>query len=289
MYNKDIIIKEKMTKFDEIYKDFMTQIMKNGIEDLNKRTGHKTKTIPGLTFSIDIEKDGFPILTLRSIPIRIFVAEQIWFISGSRKPEDFLREYTKIWDDFTNPGDVVTVAYGYRWKKHFGRDQLKNLIKLLSKDPSSRQGVVVTWDPASDGLGGTSKKNVPCPYTFTVNITGGRLHLHNIVRSNDMILGFAHDVAGFALLQIILAQKLGVKPGIYTHSISNAHIYDIHYKAAKEIIKRKNNHKPIKIKLPKNTFDKAEKKDHKTTKEIVENINSQYKPEKAIKGLKIVL
>src|SRR3989344_6952493 len=142
-----------MTKFDEIYQNLLRNIMENGITEISERTGHETKAVPGAHFSLDIDKDGFPLLTLRKIPIKMFVAEQIWFISGARKPEDFLRRFTKIWDDFTNPGDVVTVAYGYRWRKHFGRDQLKLLIELLEKEPSSRHGVIVAWDPAQDGLG----------------------------------------------------------------------------------------------------------------------------------------
>lgn len=278
-----------MTKFDEIYQGFIRDIMKDGIAEINERTGHETKAIPGLTFSTNITKDGFPLLTLRKIPIKIFVAEQLWFIMGSRKPADFLRTYTKIWDDFTNPGDVVTVAYGYRWRKHFGRDQLEKLITLLEKDPSSRHGVILAWDPASDGLGGIMKKNIPCPYTFTVNIIGGQLHMHNIIRSNDMMLGFPHDVAGFALLQCILAQRLGVEPGIYTHSISNAHVYDIHYDGAKELIKRKNSHKKITLHLPENAYERAEKKDETLIEEILQDLSSQYKPSDPIKGLKIVL
>jgi len=278
-----------MTKFDEIYQDLIGQILKKGLRETNARTGHETAALPGLSFSLDIGKHGFPLLTLRKIPIRIFVAEQVWFISGSRKPDDFLREFTKIWDDFTNPGDVVTVAYGYRWRKYFERDQLQGLINLLQKDPSSRHGVVVTWDPASDGLGGVAKKNVPCPYTFTVNIIGGKLHLNNIVRSNDMILGFPHDVAGFALLQHILAQKLGVEVGTYSQSISNAHIYDIHYDAAKELIKRKNAHKKIMLSLPEKSYERAEKKDRELVKEVVDNLTNQYAPLDAIPGLKIVL
>src|SRR3989339_496563 len=215
-----------MTKFDEIYRDIVKRIMSEGIVEWSERTGYETRAIPGLHFSIDVEKDGFPLLTLRKIPIKMFVAEQIWFISGARRPADFLRDFTKIWDSFTNPADVVTVAYGYRWRKHFGRDQLGLLVKLLKKDPSSRHGVVVTWDPGEDGLGGTRRANVPCPYSFTANIIGGRLHLHNIVRSNDMVLGFPADGAGFALLQCILAPKLGVAPGGDSHSISNADVYD---------------------------------------------------------------
>src|SRR5665213_992704 len=129
-----------MTKFDQIYQDILKRIMNDGIVEYSERTKYETKAIPGLHFSIDIEKDGFPILTLRKIPVKMFVAEQIWFTSGARKPATFLRDYTKIWDLFTNPNDVVTVAYGYRWKKHFGRDQLKLLINLLKKEPSSRHG-----------------------------------------------------------------------------------------------------------------------------------------------------
>ena len=278
-----------MTKFDQIYKGLIQQIMNDGIVEFSARTGYETKAIPGLHFSIDVEKDGFPLLTLRKIPIKMFVAEQIWFISGARKPEIFLRNYTKIWDLFTNPADVVTVAYGYRWRKHFGRDQLALLVDLLQKEPSSRHGVVVTWDPAQDGLSTVKKKNVPCPYTFTVNIIDGRLHFHNIVRSNDMILGMPADVAGFALLQCILAQKLNVKPGIYSHSISNAHIYSNHYDGANEILKRQNDHKKIVLDLPPNSYDLSEKRDVTLADAIVENLTKQYNPMEPILGLKIAL
>lgn len=278
-----------MAQFDKIYASLLSDIMTKGVREVNKRTGHETAALPGLSFSIDIEKEGFPLLSLRKIPTKLFIAEQIWFVSGARKPEIFLRDYTRIWDDFTNPGDVVTVAYGYRWRKHFGRDQLGKLVALLSKDPSSRHGVVVTWDPSSDGLGGVSKSNVPCPYTFTVNIIGGRLNFMNVVRSNDMILGFPHDVAGFALLQLMLAQKLGVKPGVYSHIIANAHIYDIHYDAANKLISRSSASKKIVLELPAKSYNRAESKDAQLVDDINDLLVQQYKPGDRIKGLKIVL
>ncbi len=278
-----------MTKFDEVYQNLVKEIMTEGIVEFSERTGHETRVKVGAHFQIDLEKDGFPILTLRKTPIKLFVAEQMWFLSASRKPEDFLRDYTHIWDDFTNPGDVVTVAYGYRWRKHFGRDQLGLAIDLLQKEPSSRQAVIITWDPSQDGLSLTKKKNVPCLFSFTLNIVGGRLHLHNIIRSNDVLLGLSADVPGFALLQCLLAQKLGVKPGIYSHSISNAHIYDTHYEGAEEIIRRTNDHPPIRLTLPEDSFDRAERKDPKLLEEIVENLTKQYNPMEPIKGLKLIL
>jgi thymidylate synthase len=278
-----------MAQFDKIYQHMLSQIMTSGIREVNSRTGHETAALPGLSFSIDIEKEGFPLQSLRKIPTKIFIAEQVWFISGARKPEIFLRNFTRIWDDFTNPGDVVTVAYGYRWRRHFGRDQLGMLVDLLQKDPSSRHGVVVTWDPTSDGLGGVGKGNVPCPYSFTVNIIGGRLNMMNVVRSNDMILGFPHDVAGFALLQLILAQKLGVKPGTYTHTIANAHVYDIHYEAAQTMTDRATTQRKIALKLPDHAYDRAEKKDVELVEEINDMVQAQYHPDEPINGLRIVL
>jgi thymidylate synthase len=278
-----------VTVFDNIYKDLLTKIKHEGEREISKRNGHETIAVPGLTFSTDVERDGFPLLTLRKIPLQLFIAEQVWFISGSRKPADFLRDFTKIWDPFTNPGDVVTVAYGYRWRKHFGRDQLQMLVDLLSNDPSSRHGVIVTWDPSSDGLGDAIKKNVPCPYTFTVNIIGGRLHLHNVVRSNDMILGFPHDVAGFALLQMILAQKLNVKCGVYTHTISNAHVWDNNYPAFETLLTRDSTHENIHIQLPEKSYERAQEKDSELVNEIYSSLHNQYSPLESVEGLKIVI
>jgi thymidylate synthase len=214
----------------------------------------------------------------------------VWFLSGSKDPDDFLSKYTKIWDDFREADGTIAAAYGHRWRHHFGRDQIKDLVSLLQNEPSSRHGVVVTWDPADDGLGsGTKKKNVPCPYTFTVNIIGGKLHLHSIVRSNDMMLGCPHDTAGFSLLQYLLAAKLGVKPGVYTHSVSNAHIYENHYDQAWEIVNRENSHPPIVFEPKPDYLDRAMAGDESVITEIYETLVEQYKPRSAVKKMKIAL
>lgn len=280
-----------MTQFDIQYKQAIEEIMNKGFEEVNERTGHKIKIMPGITFRLN---EGFPLLTLRKIPIKLFVAEMIWFISGSNNPEDFVNKFTPIWKDFTESDGTVAAAYGYRWRKHFGRDQLGQLVKHLEQEPHSRQGVVITWDPSDDGLYGegltaTPKKNVPCPYTFTVNIVGNKLHLHNIVRSNDMMLGCPHDIAGFALLQHLLAAKLGVKPGTLTHSISNAHIYDVHFNQAWELLERQNDHSEIIIDPQTEWFDRAEKADEALVKEIVNKLSEQYHPLPTLEGMKIVL
>jgi len=277
-----------MTEFDRKYSECLQQILDHGIEEVNERTGHKVKALPGLHFNL--VEGGFPLLTLRKISPRVFAAEQVWFLLGSRKPVEFIDQYTKIWNDFTNLNGVVNSAYGYRWRYHFGRDQIGLLIKLLEKEPSSRHGVVITWDAGDDGLNpDLKKKNVPCPLSFTVNIIGGKLHFHTIFRSNDMVVGCPFDVAGFALLQRILAARLGVGVGVYSHSISNAHIYDVHYDAAAELIRRAGQENEISLDAQSDWFARAEKGDESLVTEIVQLLDAQYSPAPPIKGLPVVL
>ncbi len=274
--------------FDIQYQQLLKNILENGFEEKNERTGHICKSLPGATMQFDLS-EGFPLLSLRRIPLKVFIAEQIWFLMGE-KNISWLQNFTKIWNDFTEENNEIQAAYGYRWRKHFGRDQIAGLIELLQQDPSSRHGVIMMWDPADDGLSsGTKKKNVPCPYTFTVQIMGGKLCLHLVIRSNDVILGNPHDVAGFALLAHILAQKLNVPVGILTISISNAHIYDIHFEAAKILCEREITQKPVKLELPDNTFDRAEKGDKTLVDEMFKTLKKTYTPQESLGKLKIVL
>jgi thymidylate synthase len=279
-----------MSSFDRQYRDLVAAIMTDGAEERNQRTGHVVRALPGRTLELPDVAAEFPLLTLRRIPIKVFVAEQIWFLTGERDATTFLSQFTRIWSDFTNLDGIVSTAYGYRWRRQFHRDQIEGLIQLLEQDPSSRQGVVVTWDPATDGLAsGIKRKNVPCPILFVVNIIGGKLHLHNVVRSNDVMLGLPHDVAGFCLLQHILAARLGVAPGTYTHSISHAHIYDIHFDAARTLMAREPSGNAVTLRVPADAYARAQLGDAALVTEIEQQLAAQYRPQGALPGLKIVL
>jgi len=278
-----------MTKFDFWYKQLVNEILVNGIEEQNERTGLKTKIITGISGTFYPAQE-FPLLTLRKIPIKLFVAEQIWYLQGETNL-DFFQKFSKIWDDFKDDGEANTVesGYGYRWRGFFGRDQIESLIEMLQKEPSSRQGVVITWDPNTDGLASAKKKNVPCVPIFTVNIVGNKLNLHFVFRSNDVMLGLPHDIAGFAILQMILAQKLGVEVGALHYSGSHCHIYENHYEQAEEISQRSNEHLPVLLKLPENSFERAIAKDEDLVKEISQILESQYQPMGKVRRMKIAL
>lgn len=266
-------------KIDKWYKEILRELNQQEFE-LNERTGIKTKSLPGITFRTDLEKDGFPLLALRKIS-KAFIAEQLWFISGSN---DTKQLQTRIWDYFAEDDGTVSSAYGYRWRKHFNVDQLQIVIDKLQNNKSDRHGVIMMWSPEEDLT--IKQKNVPCPFTFTLNIIDNRLHLHLVVRSNDMILGFPTDVAGFALLQMIIAQELGVKPGIYTHSISNCHYYENQQESVDIMLKRPVSDEKVRAVLPSKTFKRAEALDTMLKNEIkIEN----YQPLESIKKIPIAI
>jgi thymidylate synthase len=276
-----------MTQFDHQYRAILREILQNGKEQFHQRTNHQITSLPGLTLEVTA---GLPLLTLRKIPLKAFVAEQVWFLTGSNRPVPFLRRFTKIWDAFTEKDGIVAAAYGYRWRYHFGRDQINLLVKHLTKEPSSRQGVVMTWDPAEDSLESpTVKKNNPCPLGFVVNIIDGWLNFHLLIRSSDVILGLPHDVAGFALLQRLLAAKLKVEAGKMTVSLSHAHVYDVHYRAAHELVKRDHDHLEVELQVRAEDFDRAEKGDESLVRELVNKLSAQYHPLPALKLAPVVV
>lgn len=277
-----------MTEFDKAFRDAIAQIMLDGYDVFSERSKIETRAFPGIRYELN-PAQGFPLLTLRRIPIQIFVSEVVWMITGE-KDISFMQEFTKIWDAFSEEDNTMAAAYGYRWRHHFGRDQLLDLVEHLRREPTTRQAVVIMWDPADDGLLSPKKKNVPCPFNFSVDTIGDKLNFHLGVRSNDMMLGNPHDTAGFALLQAMLAQELGMEVGKYIVSISHAHIYGNHYEQAHTMLERMPHmHDEIMLELPERSFQRALQRDVSLVHEITDSLKAQYKPMKKLKRMKIIV
>lgn len=277
-----------MTSFDRVYLETLGRVYREGETVQSERTGFATRAIPGVTYEL-YPAQGFPMLTVRKLFPKFFCAETVWFVAGHRHA-GFLRQFTKGWDSFLEEDGTVETAYGYRWRHHFGRDQLVDLVEHLREEPSTRQGVVMMWDPSSDGLRAPKKKNVPCPFTWTANIIGGKLNVHLIVRSNDMVLGNPNDVADFALLQAMIAQELGVAVGKLTVSISHAHIYENQFEAVEDMLAREvAPHAEIECRLPPNAFRRALDADASLVGEIVDMFAAQYTPGAPMKKMAIAV
>lgn len=223
-----------MISYDQQYIDIIKRVMEEGELEYNERTKHYTRRIIGTMVSCDLRKE-WPLLSVRKMYPKTGAAELAWMLMGTQEGE-WLKKYSKIWEKFEEDG-LLKAAYGYRWRKHFGRDQIAECIELLKKDPSSRQAVVFAWEPATDGLGNSGKmKNIPCHMGFSACVLGGRLDLCVYQRSLDTVVGLPYDILLYGLLNMAMAKSLGVKKGKVSIAFGDTHIYDSHFDIAHKII-----------------------------------------------------
>ncbi len=158
--------------------------------------------------------------------------EAMWFLAG-RNDVASVKQFASRMSDFSDDGETFNGAYGYRWRQHFGGDQLQTIIKTLKNNPNDRRCVLQMWDCRSDLKDFTTSdktvsysKDVPCNTHAYVQIRNGSLDLTVMNRSNDIFWGmFGSNYVTFTFLLEYLAAMVGVPVGFYHHFTVNAHYY----------------------------------------------------------------
>jgi thymidylate synthase len=100
-------------------------------------------------------------------------------------------------------------------------DQIRWVIDELRRNPNSRRLVVTAWEPGN----AIASRLPPCHYTFAFNVNNGRLNCHLNQRSGDIALGIPFNLAAYSALTMMVAQDVGLAPGVFSHFIVDAHIY----------------------------------------------------------------
>jgi thymidylate synthase len=150
--------------------------------------------------------------------------ESCWMMAG-RRDVKFVEQFVKRMKTFSDDGENFHAAYGYRWRKHFGMDQLTSIISGLKKDKNCRRQVLGIWDPKKDLEAITLDKPCNLSATFQIN-TEDKLDMvvHN--RSNDAIMGaLSANATHFSILQEYLSTGIGIPVGRYWQVSSNMHVY----------------------------------------------------------------
>lgn len=236
--------------FHDSYAAILTWVLHGAIET-NARTGVQVKVGRGGTsFRVDLSDGLLPTVGRRKTFPKSAAAEVAWYLQGTQDAT-FIRKYAPLWDKFVELIDIkgglfmedravegVKAAYGYRWRRHFGRDQVGLAVEALRKDPSDRRCYVSAWDPAEDGLGAVGQRNVPCPAAFTFSMLGNELHSSIALRSSDVFVGLPYDVMGHALLMDAVARELGATPGVMHVTLAHAHLYESHWDMAGEMLRQ---------------------------------------------------
>ena len=220
-----------VSQFDKDYAHVLAQILRME-STVNARTGKRVKAIHGVHF----RTTEFPILHLRDIKPLWSCVEAVWFLSGGKSVEFMQNFGFNNWDVFADKNGFALSATGYRWREAFGVDQLQLVFSKLKNDPTSRQCVLISWQPEFDLV--KPGANVPCIIAWHLEIMNGALHMSVMQRSADMFFGLPHDILGFRIVQEFFAGALGVKVGAISYHISNAHLYEDQWYAGLTMVSR---------------------------------------------------
>ncbi len=220
-----------MSIYDEKYLGLIKEILEDGYYDKN-RTGMNTYKLPHKIMQFNLEKE-FPILTSKKVAFKTAVKELLWIFKDQSNDVSLLQEQNcHIWDEWADENNTIGTSYGYIVEKF---SQIDNLIDALKNNPQDRRMMINLWQIPYLDTGSLH----PCCFLTMWDVTDGHLNCMLVQRSGDMGLGVPFNTSQYAVLVHLLAQVTGLKVGILTHVINNAHIYENHVDALNEQLKNK--------------------------------------------------
>ena len=231
-----------MSYADKIFKENVKDILETGVWDTDKEVRPKwldgTPAHTVKKFCIvnryDLSKE-FPIMTIRKQSFKNAVDEILWI--WQKKSNKIADLHSHIWDSWAGEDGTIGKAYGYQLGvknvyKEGEFDQVDRVLYDLKHNPASRRIMTNIYNFAD-----LHEMNLyPCAYSMTFNVTGDKLNGILNQRSNDMAVANNWNVMQYAVLIMMFAQVTGFKPGELVHVIADAHIYDRHIPAVKQML-----------------------------------------------------
>lgn len=151
------------------------------------------------------------------------IFEFVWMLAG-RNDVRTLSAFNANMKAYSDDGETFNAPYGYRLREHFGRDQLRDVIEILKKDPDSRQAVALLWD-SEDLTKSTMDKACNLELVFKLR-DSGKLDMTVFNRSNDLIWGaLGANLVHMSLFHEYVATMLGVGIGVYEQISNCMHVY----------------------------------------------------------------
>lgn len=212
--------------YEEQFITIANEIMKNGFEQVNKRTGIVTRRIPHAIIQVDLQEEPVPILQCKNVFWKTALKEILWIMQQQSNNIHDLEAH--IWDEWADENGSIGKSYGYQvGKTVVSREgesylsQVHYVLERLKQDSSDRRCVIDLWNV--DDL--KDMNLCPCCYSSIWDIVDGKLNCMLVQRSSDYLVGVPFNTTQYALLTHLFARHLGVEVGILTHCMADAHIY----------------------------------------------------------------
>ena len=230
------------------YLDLCKTILNYGTKK-EDRTGTGTISYFGYQMRFDLS-EGFPLVTTKKVHLKSIIHELLWFISGSTNIKYLVDNDVRIWndwpydiykkssefqgetieefakkikesDEFAKKWGNLGPVYGKQWRNFGGVDQIADLINQIKTNPTSRRLIVSAWNvPEIKDMA-----LPPCHCFMQFYVNDGKLSCQLYQRSADVFLGVPFNIASYALFTMMIAQVTGLKPGVFVHTLGDAHIY----------------------------------------------------------------
>ena len=214
------------------YLDLMDRVLRTGTRR-DDRTGTGTLAIFGCQMQFDLAA-GFPLLTTKRVHLKSIVHELLWFLAGDTNIRALQEHGVTIWDEWADANGDLGPIYGHQWRSWPTRDggtvdQVARLLQDIGATPHSRRLVVTAWNP-----GDLERMALPpCHCLFQFHVADGTLSCQLYQRSADVFLGLPFNIASYALLTMMVAQVCGLAPGVFVHTLGDAHLYLTHLEQAR--------------------------------------------------------
>ncbi len=235
--------------FVKQYLDLCRTILEKGTKK-GDRTGTGTISYFGYQMRFDLS-EGFPLLTTKRVHLKSIIHELLWFIKGDTNIKYLVDNDVRIWndwpyaeyqkssefkgetieefaekikesDEFAKKWGNCGPIYGKQWRDFGGVDQLENLIHDIKTNPNSRRLIISAWNPTQV----QSMVLPPCHCFMQFYVNEGKLSCQLYQRSADVFLGVPFNIASYALFTMMIAQVCDLKPGVFVHTLGDAHIYN---------------------------------------------------------------
>jgi thymidylate synthase len=213
------------------YLELLREVRESGAEK-SDRTGTGTLSLFGRQLRFDLA-DGFPAVTTKKLQLRSVIHELLWFLRGESSVAYLHEQGVGIWDAWADAEGELGPIYAVQWRSwptpDGGKiDQIQRAIDEIRSNPDSRRIVVSAWN-----VGELERMALlPCHVLFQFYVADGRLSVQVYQRSADVFLGAPFNIASYALLLLMVAQVVELRPGDLVHTFGDVHLYKNHLEQA---------------------------------------------------------
>lgn len=229
-----------LDSLEEVHKGLMYELMESPDCESAPR-GKPIRELLAASFTLTDPRNRLISSPARAVNYGFAVGELCWYMRGDSDLATMLY-YNRRMAQFSDDGVSINSAYGACiLNPSIGgvHSQWDLCVKELAADPDSRRAVMHVnqprdlWRAVDRG-----SRDVPCTLSLQVLVRDRRLHMHVMMRSNDVVWGLPYDVFSFTCLQeafLYQLQEAGVPVddlGSYHHTAGSLHLYDTHYDMA---------------------------------------------------------